>query len=134
MVVLSIAEYESLRTTLLKLIERGADLRSEMLADGRYSTIDFNSIQSLHSHLFVRTIKRKTSRFDYDMMHKIAEIIDSAPGESIRSIALADGYSPYKVAKMFLSGIYNMELSEFIEHPELISNESLRSANNLFVC
>ena len=125
MVVLNKVEYEYLQKLLQDLIHKGHDLQHELILNASIANIDFNLIQSLYSQLFVRFIKKKTSRFEESFIKSIIERVD-VKNEKIRDIALTEGYSPYKAAKLFLSSTKNIDLSTFIENPCLITNELLR--------
>ena len=125
MVVMRQAEYDSLHNYLQQIIDVGGALNHAHIYLSPFSTHDYNTVQSLYSQMFVRSIKKKTSRFDKAAMSKIVDRVEKR-SESIRDIASENGYSPYKVAKNFLLLAHNMELSAFIENPLSLKHEPLR--------
>eukprot|EP01041_Mallomonas_annulata_P001908 gene1908-3689_t len=78
----------------------------------------------LYSQLLIRRIKRLSHQI------KIDEIIQRVQdkNESLYEIAIAIGFSPYKLAKMYTEKVFeNFQLSQFIDNPQIITNIKLRT-------
>ena len=115
--------YSEIIKELHQLIESGLSFYDYFISKSLSKEFEYNSLYSLYSQLFVRSIKKKTYNFDKETLISMYNRLDS--GENIQTVIKNEGYSIYKIVKMILD-MLNIELSDFIETPHLIENEEVR--------
>lgn len=123
MTAVSTEEYESLRLALQKLIVCGlSPNREEFAVNGIFSLHDFNLIQSLFYQMYLRNARKRIPRYENSTVTSWMHEANSG-GFKLKDIATRSGYSPYKVAKCFLSCVHHHTgMIAFMEEPDTILN------------
>lgn len=133
MTAVSTEEYESLRLALQKLIVCGlSPNREEFAVNGIFSLHDFNLIQSLFYQMYLRNARKRIPRYENSTVTSWMHEANSG-GFKLKDIATRSGYSPYKVAKCFLSCVHHHTgMIAFMEEPDTILNTNKRYSLLLF--
>ena len=117
--------YSSIVQRLQSILKSGGDL--SLLEDEWYDKMEYNSLFSLFSQLWVRRIKYEIRGFNTSRMSSIIDTVLKNQ-KSLYEISLELGFSSYKLAKLFTEQYYgsNFQLSRLIENPSIVENTELR--------
>lgn len=117
--------YSSIVQRLQLILKSGGDL--SLLEDEWYDKMEYNSIFSLFSQLWVRRIKYEIRSFNSSRMTNIIYTVINNQ-KTLYEISVELGFSSYKLAKLFTEQYFgnNFQLSRLIENPSIVENIKLR--------
>ena len=130
MTIWSVSLYEEVCSALLKeVIMRGRSLETGFNRwDGPPYNIAEPALKSLYNHLMTRRIKSESHKYTKQRMASIVERVVHR-GDSVITIAQANAFSMYKLAKLVLEHAYGIRLSitKVLANPNIIPDARVRA-------
>ncbi len=126
MVIMEESKYREICKYLKDLISSGIVVNLDFLFNNRdnilIADIEINTIISIYSQLFIKSIKFKRKDFTDKLIENVSGRLTSE--DSLFHIAISIGYSPYNLAKNYLINEYNLDIEKFLNNvdrvPELL--------------
>lgn len=122
--IFSLQKYEEMRAVVSAAISSN---NSVTIADAMALGVDYDSLISCYSQLFVRNLKLSIRRLNTTVISSIIARVDK--GESLLSIASEYSIGTFKMAKIYIENAIDKSLtmSAIVSNPSVIVNERVRA-------